>query len=355
MIRVSFVGLGWVVRHVWLPALHEGGRWEVLGAVDPNTAAFDEIRHQQGIKALVRYTDIEELVRAKPDLVIVASPNALHAAHASAILRAGIAVLVEKPACLTKDEATAISDAAAQGKVPLFVSHAARYRADVVALRNLVSAGKVGDIRRLELKWVRARGIPSRGWFTSAQEAGGGVLVDLGWHMVDLGLWLLGQPDISAVTAIASNDFIGQPSVEASWRNDKASDNPTVRDVEDTIVAFLKTSSGVGISIHLAWASHETIDNTAVVVCGTKGAATLRTTFGFSPNRIERPTLEISTFGATESIALPPSQIGQEYGLLLRNIGASYPFVFKDDKGITEMSSLTALIGTIYAAAGLVH
>lgn len=353
MIRVGFVGLGWVVQRIWLPAVLARQDWTVVGAVEPNAAAFEEVQRQQLVK---RCSNIAHLMQERPDLVIVASPNAMHASHTIALLEQGIAVLVEKPACLSESEAAEICTASRRGDAPLFVSHAARYRADIGELRKLVTSDRIGQVRCLELSWVRARGVPSRvGWFTSVQQSGGGVLMDLGWHIVDLGQWILGQPRVESVTAIASRDFLGQPNADAAWRNDIAIAAESAQDVEDTVFAFLRTDSGIGINLHLAWASHEAIDTTAVVVHGTRGTARLRTTFGFSPNRVASPSLSVSACGNLDAVPIPETPIGQEYGLLLSDIATNYPFAYVHDNMLADMRQLTSVISQIYAAAGSVR
>lgn len=353
MIRVGFVGLGWVVQRIWLPAVLARQDWLVVGAVEPNAAAFEEVQRQQSVK---RCCNIAHLIQEKPDLVIVASPNSMHARHTTALLKQGIAVLVEKPACLSESEATEMCSASRRGNAPLFVSHAARYRADVCELRKLVTSDRIGQIRCLELSWVRARGVPSRvDWFTSAQQSGGGVLMDLGWHIVDLGQWILDQPRIESVTAIASRNFLGQPNVDAAWRNDVATKTESTQDVEDTVFAFLKTNNGIGISLHLAWASHEAIDTTELIVHGTRGIARLKTTFGFSPNRVVTPSLSVSTYGNLDEVPIPETPIGQEYGLLLSDIAINYPFGHVRENALANMRHLTSVISQIYAAAGSLH
>jgi oxidoreductase len=351
-IRVAFVGLGWVIQKIWLPLLNENAACSLIGAVDPDAAAFEQVKDFVSRDSLCRFNDVQELLAACPDLVIVASPNFHHALHAEQLLNAGVSVLVEKPACLNHAEVLRLRAAADRGGAGLFVSHAARYRSDVMALMAVVQTGRIGDIRWMELEWVRACGIPLRGgWFTHAATSGGGVLIDLGWHMLDLGFFFLSQPTVHECLAITSGDFMRQESAVASWRNDRQTTDIFSVDVEDSVVAFLKTTGNVGIKLHLAWASHQNIDVARVVLHGERGSAELRTTFGFSLNRVAVPSLELSVSGHKEAIPFELEPIGLEYRRMLADVVSRYPFISGSQTVFDEIGTLVATIDAIYQSA----
>jgi oxidoreductase len=192
---------------------------------------------------------------------------------------------------------------------------AARYRADVGVLRDLVCRGVLGEPRLAEVSWVRARGIPRAGWSTAAVTAGGGVLLDLGWHVLDVVHWLWPATAVRSAAACSSSDFLRTEGWTATWQGDdqlRDAATPTgERDVEDQLTGFVDTDR-FGLSVRLAWASHETLDRTVLTLHGTEGTARLSTTFGFSPARAE-PSLELCRGGTVEQALPPEAEVGDEY------------------------------------------
>lgn len=347
-VRLAFVGLGWVVRQVWMPQFIAHGAFEMVAAVDTDPAAADAAAAAWPGLPVVR--DLEEVIGGRPDLVVIATPNRLHVPIASALLEKGINVLVEKPVCLDFDEVNRLRVAAEKGKSRIFASRASRLRADVMTLVGLVEAGRLGEIRLVEATWVRARGIPRPGgWFTNRALAGGGVGVDLGWHMLSVGLSLLGFPRVDRAAALMLSDHLGVGSSSAAdWRGDGAGGG--ARDVEDTVHALATMTDGRAIHLHVAWASQKALDVTRVTVHGSRALAALTTTFGFSPNRVGEPSLVVTEAGHETPVPLLREPIGAEYGrqvaLLADEIGSPGA-----DDDFVEIEAVVRALQAIYSAA----
>ncbi|MFG1799488.1 Gfo/Idh/MocA family protein [Micromonospora carbonacea] len=324
-IRVAVVGLGWAGREIWLPRLAAHPAFEVTALVDPQPAVRDTARDTHAVP--FAYADVDDLPVGAADLVVVAVPNHLHAAVAARLLRRGVPVFLEKPVCLSAAEATLLADAERAGGAVLLAGSAARWRADVRALAD--AAAGLGPIRHVDVAWVRARGVPDAGgWFTRRDLSGGGALVDLGWHLLDTVLPLLGPATrITHAVGSVSADFVNDAAAHAVWR-DPAAAADTSRvggapaagpvgaprgDVEDTARGFLLTADGASVAVHACWASHEALDRTTITVQGVAGTATLRCTFGFSPNREPTPVLTRTRDGETVTLPLPAEPIGAEY------------------------------------------
>ncbi|MCF2435731.1 Gfo/Idh/MocA family oxidoreductase [Streptomyces thinghirensis] len=151
------------------------------------------------------------------------------------------------------------------------------------------------------------------GWFTSTSLAGGGALLDLGWHLLDTLASLLGPVHFGQVVGTVSDDFVrhgtaGRPGgVTDRWREAAAGD------VEDTARAFLTTDDGVSVALRASWASHSATDATRIRVDGSAGSALLECTFGFGPNRVARPGVTLTTDGITTDLPVPPEAVGAEY------------------------------------------
>ncbi|NGO67584.1 Gfo/Idh/MocA family protein [Streptomyces boncukensis] len=339
--RVAVVGMGWAGRSIWLPRLSRHAAYELVAAVDPAPEARAAAA-ETGLAPRV-LGDPDELTPETVDLVVVAVPNHLHAPVACRLLARGLAVFVEKPVCLTPAEAEQLAAAEAAGGGTLLAGSAARYRADVAALHE--QAASLGRLRHIGLSWVRASGVPvGAGWFTQRALAGGGALVDLGWHLLDTALPLLGEPDFAQVAGSVSDDFVNDRARRAAWR---AGDGAAARhsDVEDTARAFLVTSGGVAVSLLASWASHERYDATTIRVEGSAGVASLRCTFGFSPHREAGPELTVRRNGDVEAIALPEEPVGAEY---VRQLDALPGLLADPASRGAAMAEIRAVIGAIH-------
>ncbi|MBL1117640.1 Gfo/Idh/MocA family oxidoreductase [Streptomyces sp. 110] len=361
-IRTAVVGLGWAARSIWLPRLRRNPAFTVTAAVDPDERGRAAVEAEsEGADRLPVLAAVHDLDPAEVDLAVVAVPNHLHCAVASELLLKGIPVFLEKPVCLTSEEAERLAAAERSGGAVLLAGSAARYRADVRGLYRI--AARLGRIRHVELAWVRARGVPDRGgWFTQRSLAGGGALVDLGWHLFDIAVPLLGTAAFRHAIGTVSADFITQRSSRAAWRGDDGGPVPpgaanaanaanAATDVEDTARGFLITDDGRSVVLHASWASHEELDTTRVTIDGSGGSATLRCTFGFSPNRLERSTLTRTVDGTTRPVAVPTEPIGTEYDRQLDML----PGQLRDPAGrgrvIEEVRRTISAIERVYTSA----
>lgn len=343
-LRVAVIGTGWAAREIWLPRLRNHPGFTVTALVDPEPAA----RAAANDGGQLEFDTAADLPPQAVDLAVVAAPNHLHATLAETLLGAGIPTFVEKPVCLNSAEAQRLTVAEAVGDTVLLAGSAARYRADVRTLTD--QADSVGEIRHISLSWVRARGIPNGvGWFTHRQFSGGGALVDLGWHLLDVGAPLLGDAPFTQIVGAVSNDFINDSSAQATWRRDKSAG--AANDVEDTARGFLLTQDGPSVSLTARWASHQPRDITTIVVEGSTGTLTLTCTFGFSPNRQERSALTLTRKGEQTPIPIPHEPVGAEYDRLLDEL----PQVWADpaSRGVAmrETSRNIDAIERLYASA----
>jgi predicted dehydrogenase len=179
--RLGFLGVGWIGRHR-LDAVAESGVAEVAAVADP---------------ALPEALDsLEELLERDLDGIVIATPSALHADQATAALEAGLAVFCQKPLARSAVEATRVVDAARAADRLLAVDLSYRYTRAAQALRGAVA--ELGVVDAAELVFHNAYG-PDKPWFYDRELAGGGCVIDLGTHLVDLALWLLGRPAVRSV------------------------------------------------------------------------------------------------------------------------------------------------------------
>jgi oxidoreductase len=300
------------------------------------------------------FSSIDELTTDQVDFAVVAVPNHLHCTVASRLLAKGISVFLEKPVCLNSNEADQLASAERAGGAVLLAGSAARYRADVQSLLGIFES--VGRIRHVELAWVRARGVPDAGgWFTQRRLAGGGALVDLGWHLLDTVLLLLGSVSFDQAVGTISDDFVNNGSRGAVWRDEKLGNGNFGKefDVEDTARGFLVTKDGISVSLRTSWASHEASDVTLIKIEGSAGTAMLCCTFGFSPNRQGRSTLTFTRDGETTHVQVPDEPIGTEYDRQLDALPALLADSASKGKAIEEARETIAVIERLYNSAWL--
>jgi predicted dehydrogenase len=220
-LRIGLVGSGWIMDHHARGVLAHP-RAELVAATNWRAPSLDRLAHAHGIER--RTTHWEDLVGdAGVDAVVIGTPNALHAPQAIAFLRAGQHVLVEKPMALDGAQAAAIVAAAGSSGARLMVAHCWRFHPDVIALRDRIAAGELGEIVKTRGYGVHPGWGPS-GWFTQRGLAGGGALVDMGVHAIDTARFLLGDPEPRRVcaaigTRYGSYDVDDDGILLISWSN----------------------------------------------------------------------------------------------------------------------------------------
>lgn len=187
-LRLAVIGLGWAVRELHLPALERTGIFHVAATSDPAPglrAAFSSHR--------------EMLARTQCDAVLIASPPALHREHALDALNAGCHVLLEKPMAAALEDAVAIRDAALAAKRICALGFNQRCHPAFIKLRERIARGELGEVRSVRAVWSTNTGYSAREWL-GRRGTGGGALLDLGSHQLDLWRFLLGMDPLE-VTA----------------------------------------------------------------------------------------------------------------------------------------------------------
>jgi predicted dehydrogenase len=268
--RVGFVGLGGMGRNHASNVTDQGH--DVVAGVDVAGEARREFASVFGAETYESHGAMfghEDL-----DAVIVTTPNAFHADAVVAALAEDVPVLCEKPLAADLAGAERVAEAAADADAFCMVGFHNRFSLSAAAFTEFREAGRFGEIRHVDANYVRRRGVPGVGsWFTDAELAGGGALVDLGVHLVDLALYLAGYPEPREVTGVTRSDFVSDPGYvdPDGWSDDRGNAGETV-DVDDSASAFVRCADGTTISLEVAWASNRPTDST-VVVSGTEAGA----------------------------------------------------------------------------------
>ena len=200
--RIGFLGVGWIGRDR-MRAMVDTGAIDAVAVVDPSRENADAALALAASAVLTEGMD--QLLDLDLDGVVIATPSALHAGQSIAALERGVAVFCQKPLGRSADEVRAVVDAARGADRLLGVDFSYRHAEAVVAVRDLVRSGELGDIHAVDLVFHNAYG-PDKPWFYDRALSGGGCVVDLGVHLVDLALWVLDFPELTGVSSRVLSD-----------------------------------------------------------------------------------------------------------------------------------------------------
>ena len=272
-LRAGVIGLGWAgQQHVAAYAADPTVDLVALSAMEEDLLTRFGDEHQVSL----RYADWQTmLAEAELDVVSIATPTFLHAPMAVAALEAGVHVLTEKPMAQSAEAARTMVEASRRTDRVLEVSFNHRRRGDVAALASVIEAGVLGEIHYAKTGWVRRAGIPGLGtWFTQAEKSGGGALADIGVHMLDMTLHLLGEPAVQAASASTYASFGPRGRGGSGFGVSEVADGVPF-EVEDLATAFLRLEGGTTMLLEASWAQMIPHDRCTVTLYGTEGGAEL--------------------------------------------------------------------------------
>ncbi|MBN1863922.1 MAG: Gfo/Idh/MocA family oxidoreductase [Victivallales bacterium] len=243
-LKVGVIGLGMGASHVRGFNSHPSS--EVMAVADVDKARLDSRADELGVEK--RYSDpMEMLAKEKLDIAAIVVPNKFHKPLTIAALEAGCHVLCEKPMAMNAKEAEEMLKASKRCRKRLMINFSFRFTPQSYALKQEVDSGILGKIYYARTVWLRRRGMPGfGGWFGQKKLAGGGPIIDLGVHRLDLALYLMNYPKPVWVMA-ATFDHIAR---------EKALKSGKLFDVEDMGVASIKFDDGAMLTLEASWAGN---------------------------------------------------------------------------------------------------
>lgn len=247
---------------------------EIVAVTDAYLPMAEARAKEHGIPNVPRSP--EELIgREDVDAVIIGVPNQFHAPYAVQALEAGKHVLLEKPMGLNADAARQIFAAYQKSGKVLMVAHQMRFEAVPMQIKAQVERGELGRIYTAKTGWFRRKGIPGWGtWFTRMDQSGGGPLIDIGVHMLDLALYLMGNPKPVSVFGATYAEFGPKRRGIGTWGKPNWDG---IYDVEDLATALIRMEDGSTLTLEVSWAVHMDTDNTPFIhLMGTEGGASYR-------------------------------------------------------------------------------
>ncbi len=271
-VRVGFIGAGGIAgTHIkWLRPI-DGV--EVVALADPAPGACERHIKQNGLEGAQTFEDYRDMLRLKEiDAVSVCTPNWLHYKPTIAALKAGKHVLVEKPMAMRAREAAKMCETAKACGRTLTIGFQQRFSPQAQFLRRAVAEGELGDVVYVRAQALRRRGIPSWGVFGRKDLQGGGPLIDIGVHILEVSHYLIGKPAPVAASA-ATYTYLGnrKPEATAPWGD---WDHKTYT-VEDLACGFVRFEGGATLVIESSFAAHIEEDLFCTTLLGTKAGAHL--------------------------------------------------------------------------------
>lgn len=268
-LKVGMIGLG-NIAHTHVPGWNSSPYAELVAGCDIDTQVFSPWQQKYGLTNFCE--DYMELVRdPEIDIVDICTPNMCHAPMAIAALAAGKHVICEKPLAPTPGEISQMIQARDRSGKKLMTAQHFRFKAVSQAMKAQVDKGILGDVYHARAWMLRRSGLPVRPTFIYQNMSGGGPCIDIGVHILDLTLWLMGHPKPVAVSGVARAELAHhEGAFSGLWGR---VDVPKDIDVEDFAAAFVRFENGATLILEMSWLLHHNVQGEAAKVWlyGTEG------------------------------------------------------------------------------------
>lgn len=306
-LKLGVIGCGAISDGKYLPSLKAVGGNEVVAFCDiiPEKAAVSAKAF--GAEGAKVFTDYRELLKMELDAVYVCTPNRSHSDISVAAMQAGKHVMCEKPMAINYKEGLRMLSAAQDSGRLLNIGYQNRYRQDSQYLKKSILAGALGEIYFARANAVRRRAVPTWGVFLNVKEQGGGPLIDIGTHALDLTLWMMDnyRPKYAAGTTYHKlNRDRDTANAWGDWDPDKFT-------TEDSAFGFIVMENGATIMLSASWALNTLdVEEATTTLSGTKGGADFHEGLRINGVRhglqfTEKPDLKGGTEGYSDPIPKP--------------------------------------------------
>jgi predicted dehydrogenase len=257
-LKVGMIGLGGIA-HTHVPGWQASPYTQLVAGSDINPAVYPAWREKHGLAKF--YEDPAELI-ADPqiDIVDICSPNMFHAGQAVAALEAGKHVLCEKPLAPTPAEIRRMMAARDKAGKLLMTAQHFRFRGVSQAMKAEIDTGALGEIYHARSWMLRRSGLPPMPTFIYKDRSGGGPTIDIGVHILDLTLWLMGHPQPVGVSGVARAALAHHPGAFTAWGRAPI---PQDMDVEDFAAAFVRFDTGATLILEVSWLLHHNVQGEA--------------------------------------------------------------------------------------------
>lgn len=270
-LRVGIIGCGGIGSKKHIPALAQIEEVELVAFCDLIIERAVEAKNIYGTEETGVYIDYKEmLANEELDVVHVCTPNDTHAELSIASMEADCHVMCEKPMAKTTEEARAMIEAAERTNKKLTIGYQNRFRTDSDYLNKVCRAGDLGEIYFAKAHAIRRRAVPTWGVFLDEEAQGGGPLIDIGTHALDLTLWMMDNYKPKYVVGKAYHKLSDKENAANAW----GPWDPKEFTVEDSAFGFIVMENGATIFLESSWALNSLdVKEAKTTLAGTKGGA----------------------------------------------------------------------------------
>jgi len=269
---IGMIGCGGIAQGKHMPGLKKAGA-TISGFFDVDRQRAEAAAAKFGTDAVV-YDSVEALLNdPKITAVQICTPNLTHASYAVQALNAGKHVMCEKPMAINAVEAEKMVEAAKRNHRKLTIAYQGRFRREAQLLKQMCENEELGDVYFARAHALRRRGVPNWGVYRDSKLQGGGCLIDIGTHALDLTLWLMDNYEPASVMASTYRKIVDRPTDANIW----GAWNCSQVDREDAAFAMIRMKNGATVELECSWAINcrEAYENCATLA-GTKAGADLR-------------------------------------------------------------------------------
>lgn len=304
-LKVGVIGTGSIAA-LHLKAYADNPRVELVAVADMNLERAQAAAQLWGARNV--YSDPAELLAdAEVEAVSICTWNNSHAEFAMAAVKAGKHVLVEKPLSRTYAEAAELEAVVNAHDKILQVGFVRRHSGNCRVLKSFIDQGDLGEIYYAKASVIRRTGNPG-GWFADKSVAGGGPLIDIGVHVIDLAWYLMGSPRVRSVSANSYFKLGNRANITNMPRYQVADYDPTKNDVEDMVNAMVRFENGASLMVDASFSLHAVEDSLSVAIFGDKGGAELEPSLRIATEKYETvlnvtPQLKSATFSVDDGFS----------------------------------------------------
>lgn len=273
MLKVGIIGCGGIANQKHLPSLSRIDDVELVAFCDIIEERAESSRNEYGTSESRVYTDYKEMLEKEDlDVVHVCTPNSSHAELSNASMEAGSHVMCEKPMAINSIEAESMFETMKKTGKKLSIGYQNRFKKDAQILQEICHNDELGEIYNAKAHAVRRRAVPTWGVFLDKEAQGGGPLIDIGTHALDLTLWVMDNYKPKFVVGKAYHKLSKTKNAANAW----GSWDPEKFKVEDSAFGFIVMENGATIYLESSWALNNTdAKEGKTTLHGTKGGASM--------------------------------------------------------------------------------
>jgi predicted dehydrogenase len=346
--RVGIIGCGKIVENVYFPLLSKMTNIVIDAIYDINEERLSAVKDKFQIKNSTN--NIDGFFKIKLDIIFIFTPNCYHREHIIHALNRDLIIFCEKPFLLSTKELDEVVRQMNRSNGQVYAGYNNYFRTEVSVLNHLLQSKQISAVREIHCGWLRKNGIPGLGsWFTNKEKAGGGVLIDIGTHVIDIVLRLINYPGIRKIELLEFK-LLNSEHSHHSWYN-PTKGNLAV-DVESRVKFKVLFENNVQATMEFSWENEIDQDVTFIKLYGEEDeTVVLQTLFGFSPDGV-RPTQPLIFRDKDLNITCytgdvdPMLSYGRQLQWFFERIDNKYNF----NQDIYSNYRLITLIETVYGA-----